>query len=303
VLYDALLEISLLLSPFTPHIAEKIYKNLSGKFITIAMENCVTVADERRSDELEVRMKAIRSMVEAILNARQQAQVNVRWPLRKVVAVSSTTVSKKALETYGELMKEQINAITIELVEPGETWEGVKLTIEPVMAGLGPTFKREAVKVANLIKEMNPTEAMNDLEKGHLNVMLNGVQVNLTKEMVQFGQALPEEVISADYSDGVIYIDTVMTPELQAMGFARELIRRIQEMRKEMDLAVEDYISTRVLIKFDVIEGENVLAPEVENIKYNTRSKKFGFGPMEDDDFAKEWEIAGEKFTIGIKRL
>jgi hypothetical protein len=74
-------------------------------------------------------------------------------------------------------------------------------------------------------------------------------------------------------------------------------------MRKEMDLAVEDYISTRVLIKFDVIEGENVLAPEVENIKYNTRSKKFGFGPMEDDDFAKEWEIAGEKFTIGIKRL
>jgi isoleucyl-tRNA synthetase len=303
VLYDALLEISLLLSPFTPHIAEKIYKNLSGKFITIAMENCVTVADERRSDELEVRMKAIRSMVEAILNARQQAQVNVRWPLRKVVVVSSTTVSKKALETYGELMKEQINAITIELVEPGETWEGVKLTIEPVMAGLGPTFKREAVKVANLIKEMNPTEAMNDLEKGHLNVMLNGVQVNLTKEMVQFGQALPEEVISADYSDGVIYIDTVMTPELQAMGFARELIRRIQEMRKEMDLAVEDYISTRVLIKFDVIEGENVLAPEVENIKYNTRSKKFGFGPMEDDDFAKEWEIAGEKFTIGIKRL
>ena len=303
VLYDALLGISLLLSPFTPHIAEKIYKNLSGKFLTVAMENCVILNDELRSDELEERMKAIRSMVEAVLNARQQAQVNVRWPLGKIVVVSSTAISREALEVYGELLKDQINALKIELVEPGETWEGVSLTIEPVMAGLGPVFKREAGKVASLISELDPTEALNELEKGELKVTLDGTELDVVKEMVQFGQALPEEVISADYSDGVIYIDTVMTPELQAMGYARELIRRIQEMRKEMDLAVEDYISTRVHIKFDVIEGENVLAPEVDNIKYNTRSKTFGFGPTEEDDFKKEWEIAGEKFTIGIKRL
>ncbi len=303
VLYDSLFETSILLSPFTPHIAEKIYQNLSGKNITVAMENCVTVNDQRRSAELEESMDVIRSMVEAVLNARQQAQVNVRWPLKKIVVVSSTPISREALEVYGDLLKEQINAISIELVEPGKTWEGVRLTIEPVMAGLGPVFKGEAVKVANLIKEMDPTEALNKLEKGELKVILHDAAVDVTKAMVQFGQALPEEVISADYMDGVIYIDTVMTPELQAMGFARELIRRIQEMRKEMDLAVEDYISTRVLIKFDVITGENTLAQEVENIKYNTRSKSFNFGLSEEEDFTKEWEIAGEKFTIGIKRL
>ena len=300
VLYDALFEISLIMGPFTPHIAEKIYQNLSGRKLTQAMEGWISVKEERISEELEDSMGTIRSMVEAVLNARQRAQVNVRWPLKKVVVVSSSTGSRKALDMYDQVFREQINTMDIDMIRPDESWEGVKLTIEPVMAGLGPAFKKDAMKVSQLISALDPAQAKADLDKGTLQVMLDGVLAEITGDMVRFGQALSEEIISSEFCDGTIYIDTEMDSTLMAKGYAREVIRRIQEMRKEMNLDVEDFISARVQVQPEI---EALLANELDDIKYNTRSREFIFGEPETDHFIKEWDIAGEQFNIGTRKI
>ena len=242
----------------------------------------------------------VRSMVEAVLNARQRAEVNLRWPLRKLVVVSSTGATEEALRLYGEVLGDQANAVEVELVRPGETWEGVMPTIEPVMAALGPAFKRDAPKVAEAIASLDPGEARGRLEGDGLGVTLDGRELEITAEMVRFGQSLPDEIISAEYSDGVVYIDTEMNDELKAMGYARETIRRIQEMRKEMDLDVEDYISTRLV----VAEGlRKLLEKELGDIEYNTRSREFSFAEPDEGYFTKSWDIAGETFLLGLRKM
>ena len=299
-LYDALLEISMILSPFTPHIAEKIYQNLWGRHVTVAMEDRPGQHDERKTEGYEEGMELVRSMVEAVLNARQRAEVNLRWPLRKLVVVSSTGATEEALRLYGEVLGDQANAVEVELVRPGETWEGVMPTIEPVMAALGPAFKRDAPKVAEAIASLDPGEARGRLEGDGLGVTLDGRELEITAEMVRFGQSLPDEIISAEYSDGVVYIDTEMNDELKAMGYARETIRRIQEMRKEMDLDVEDYISTRLV----VAEGlRKLLEKELGDIEYNTRSREFSFAEPDEGYFTKSWDIAGETFLLGLRKM
>ena len=299
-LYDGLMGISLLLSPFTPHIAEKIYRNLSGRYVSVAMEEWVEADEVKMSARFENWMNIIRSMVEAVLNARQRAQVNVRWPLKKVVVVSNTLDSREAMDIYEQVFIDQINTVRVEMISPDQSWEGIELTAEPVMAALGPRFKRDGPRVAKLIKEMAPADVKERLEKGELKVMLDGVPVEISPDMVRFGQALPEEIISADYSDGVIYIDTDMDDELRAKGFARELIRRIQEMRKEMNLDVEDHVSARIRVPGDI---EALLTMEMKDIEYNTRCKELQFAEPADTDFAKDWEIAETQFRIGIKKI
>lgn len=299
-LYDSLFETAVLLSPFTPHIAEHIYRNLSGRYVSVAMEEALGFRDERIAEDLERGMTVVRSMVEAVLNARQKAELNLRWPLRKVVVVSGTDRTGEALERYMQVFKEQVNAAEIELVSPEESWSGIELVIEPVMAGLGPVFRGGAPEIAGLLREMDAEDVKRRLEEGPVSMDLDGESVEVTGDMIEFGQTLPEDIISAEYSDGVIYIDREMNDELRAKGYARELIRRIQEMRKEMRLDVEDHISVRVEVAGDV---RSLLEKELDDIKYNTRSKEFEFGQPLAGDFIRTWDIAGVNFEIGLRKL
>ena len=299
-LYDALLEISILLAPFTPHIAEKIYRNLSGRHITVAIEHQLENDEGRISEAHESGMKVVRSMVESVLNARQRAEVNLRWPLKKIVVVSSTSGSKEALGLYEQTLREQANTEEVELVEPDRSWKGVIPTIEPVMAALGPAFKGDAPGAAEILRGLDPMVAKVKLEKGDMTITLDGRERDITADMVRFGQMLPEDIISAEYSDGVVYIDTEMNDELMAKGYSREAIRRIQEMRKEMDLDVEDFISTRLIVPEDI---RKLVEKEQDNIKYNTRSKEFEFAEPPEEFFVKTWTIVGETFKIALKKI
>ncbi len=298
-LYDSLLETAVILAPFTPHISESIYQNLYGKEITISMEDTATVHKERIFPDHEESMKTLRSMIEAVLNARNRAQLSLRWPLKKVVLVSNSRDSQKALELYNDIFREQINTVDIELIKPGEKWGNVRTTIEPVMSALGPVFKGKATMAASLIGELNPDEAMEGLEKGGMTLDIEGETVSINKKMVRFSQEIPEDIIATDYCDGIIYIDTEMNNELKAKGYARETIRRIQEMRKELGLEVEDYIVTTIHVDDEIF---SLLKRELEDISYNTRSKSLAYDLPKEDYFQKDWTIAGTEFKIGIMK-
>jgi len=263
------------------------------------MEKILRPQETRRSPDHETRMGVVRSMVEAVLNARHRAGLSLRWPLKKVVIVSSTEGSGKALGLFEELLKEQINTRKIELVAPGTRWKGIDVTIEPVMSALGPVFRGEAVEVALKLKELDPVSAKRELQEGVLRVTLGGEALEIGEDMVNFGQTLPEDIIAAGYSDGVIYIDTEMNDELRAKGYARETIRRIQEMRKELGLDVEDHITTNIEVQADIVQ---LLERELEDIKYNTRSKELKFIPSGKAEAVKDWKISDVNFRIGISK-
>ncbi|MCG2826617.1 MAG: class I tRNA ligase family protein, partial [Thermoplasmatales archaeon] len=131
-----------------------------------------------------------------------------------------------------------------------------------------------------------------DAAKSLQNILLT--QTN--SKNIEFGK---KDFPSSDFSKGTVYVDTEMTEEIKSEGFAREIIRRIQNMRKEANLNVEDFIETTVNTNPEI----TILLKKQEGfIKNETRTKNIAFGEAEGV-LVKEWEIENEKFVIGIKKV
>jgi isoleucyl-tRNA synthetase len=222
-LYEALMELSKLLAPATPYIAERLYRNLGGPLESIHMESWPDVKEDRIDLKLERDMGIAKEIIEATLSARQNENIKVRQPLKRMVVETSDEIAVETVKELGEIIKEQTNANEIEL-------------------------SRE-------------------------------------------NQAMP----SCDFSRGKVYIDTEVTYEIRRETIARDLIRRIQEMRKMMDLNIEDYIKCMMELPQSFIKSFN---EKKESIAKETRAKEITLEKPEG--FVQEWTIDGERVVIGI---
>jgi isoleucyl-tRNA synthetase len=121
--------------------------------------------------------------------------------------------------------------------------------------------------------------------------------------MVEFRELPPENLSAAEFSRGFVYVNVALTPELEAEGYAREIIRRIQDMRKELDLRVEDQIKVVVDIESKPIldlalQQKNHIASEVRAAEF-----EMGLGLELRGTLAKDWEIEGICVRIGVGRI
>jgi tetratricopeptide (TPR) repeat protein len=119
--------------------------------------------------------------------------------------------------------------------------------------------------------------------------------------MVAFAKRMPEDIAVVASSHGEIYVDMRVTPEIEAEGYAREVVRRIQQMRKEIDLDVEDYIQTVVKVRREFAQ---ILEAWKEYIAAETRSRSLTLGgDPSKDEYIVQWTVEGETFEIGITPL
>ncbi|HID71129.1 MAG TPA: hypothetical protein EYP29_00080 [Thermoplasmata archaeon] len=295
-LHTCLVTLSKLLLPFTPHIAEEMYLNLQGSKPTVAMENWPEPVEERIDMELEEEMALVQEMVDIVLSLRQKAGINLRWPLPELVIKESDekrSILSSALKRLGEILKEQTNVKDFHYLESEREWERIKLKARPVFGKIGPVFKEKAKEAAAFILETEPHHLKKMLESGKL--QFKGVPI--TKEMVLFEKEVPEHYLEAEFSTGVLYLNTELTEECKKEGFAREIIRRIQEMRKEMDLPLEKWVNSWLKCS-DVLR--KMVEPWFEYISKETRSE-LKLGETPPGIFKKEWKIKDENIVIGLK--
>lgn len=277
-----------LLAPISPFISEEIYKNFIDE-PSIHLSNWDKHDTSLIDSELEANMSIIRTIIEGTLHARQKAGIKLRWPMSKAIVETQDKNVIKAVNTLSEIIKKQINVKEIVL---GEVVQ--ELEILPNHKSLGPKFKGDAKKVVELLKTHNPCIIKSGLEKeGFFD--LDGFKIS--PEDVNFNYLLPKGYELSEFENGRIYLYTEITEELKSEAIAREVIRRIQEMRKQADLNVEEYIHSYVQSSF-----EKELKQHQDYIKRETRSKTLLFS--KDNTFIeKEWDIDGDKFLIGIKKL
>jgi isoleucyl-tRNA synthetase len=151
--------------------------------------------------------------------------------------------------------------------------------------------------------EARPAEEIKKaLDKGHLQLGVEGQIVTIEPSMVRFEKTMPAEVVRVPTEYGELYLDLRVTPELQAEAYAREVIRRIQQMRKEIDLEVDDFILTVVKTSKDLASA---LESQKDFMARETRSRKLTFtdGPVEAE-YVVEWnDVDGHSVTIGVTPL
>ncbi|HWH08496.1 MAG TPA: isoleucine--tRNA ligase, partial [Candidatus Thermoplasmatota archaeon] len=250
VLHEALHASARLLAPFAPHVAEAVYQDLTEghELLSVHMTDW-PVADAALTDfDLERDMATVRAAVDAAAHARQKANMKLRWPVAKLVFASDDPDVRTALTRFRPLLLEQANAKDADLVS-GE-WERLDLALVPNKAVIGKTYRADGPRVLAALAQLSQAQLRDlraKLARGETAPLdVGGMTVDLTRDVVAFETRLPANTSGADFPGGSVYVDTHVSPELQAEGAARDLTRRIQEMRKALGLAMGAAIRTQV---------------------------------------------------------
>jgi isoleucyl-tRNA synthetase len=294
-LAEALDTVARLVAPFTPHLAEALYRDLGGEHPTVHMADWPDVDDDLRDPTLEERMSLARDVVEAASTARQEAGMKLRWPVGEVVVAGDEAV-EAAVEALEHVVADQANAKEVRFA--GEEYEGLALEAEPVRDHVGPTFKGEAPAVMDAIREADAEALRADLEAdGEAGLAVDGDEVTVTDEMVTFSTALPEGLLGASFEGGAVYVDAERTPALEAESYANELLRRIQETRKEMDLAIDERIQVEVALPDGFPDG---VSDHLGDVAREARADDLRVVDEPEGGHVGTWSVEGEDVVVAV---
>jgi isoleucyl-tRNA synthetase len=309
-IYYVMRRLTSLLAPFCPHLTDEIYRNLrcGNDPASIHLLDW-NAGDEALVDaSLEHAVEIVRSFDDACANARQAGKRKLRWPVSEVVVVTSSEPVKDAIERLNAVCMDRANARKVRVVTG--RWERIGWHAEPVMKALGKGFGKDSFKVKGLIEAADGNHIKGEIEAGRtVNLGTGGEVFKIGAEHVTFTEKLPADVFSTPMQDATVYVDVRLDNNLEKQGYEREVIRRIQEMRKQLDLVVSDFISVEVLVKnprvFSLLSNNSghIIAGEVLAVVPG-EGDLFSFLKPEDKlrthDSIKDWEIEGATETVGM---
>ncbi|MCL7412721.1 MAG: DUF5915 domain-containing protein, partial [ANME-2 cluster archaeon] len=303
---EVLVKVAKIISPFTPHLAESMYLNLVRNLDpdspeSIHMCDWPAAQDEYIDTELEREMDNIRKIVEAVSNARQKVKRKLRWPVSRIVVAPENEGVGRSVENLTDVLLEQTNSKDVVLLGVGEAWNETGIEMIPQSKAIGPVFKGDAGKVIAALGSIDAAAVQAALltsQKYELEIQSG--TVTITPYMVDFRETIPEHIATAEFSGGMVYVDALLTREIESEGYAREVIRRIQDMRKELDLDVEASIKAVVRIEDEricdlVLDWEAYIAGEVRSTLLI-----IGIDIKPDGELVKDWDVEGIAMTIGI---
>ncbi len=302
-LYYTLKDLIRVLAPIAPHVTEEIYQNLVRGVECEAPESVHMLDwkyDETEIDtDLEENMTHIRDILEASAHARDVARFKLRWPVQNITVVTEDDAVKTAITSLENVLLEQANSkkVTIET-----ELENAIVIAKPNMSILGPKLRGDLGRVKKYF-EQDDVDAGIILDEvtqnGEYTIHFDDKDITLVEEEILFEKDVPENLVSCDFEGGSVYVDTEVTPEIYSEAMARELIRRIQDMRKDLDLNVEANI--QVIVECSE-EFKDAVLPHQDYISNEVRTANLEFDDISSDEgYTKEWKIEEEQLRIFIK--
>jgi len=296
-LYTALVNVIKCAAPMIPFMTEDIYQNLVRKIDKNAVESIhlcdFPTADEAQIDkELEKDMDEVLDVVVLGRAARNMANIKNRQPIARMFVKADHEVSR----FYQEIIEEELNVKAVTFTDDVRAF--TSYSFKPQLKTVGPKYGKQLGNIKKALSEINGNDAMDTLkEKGALTFDFGGESVVLTEEDLLIDTAQTEGYVSEADGGITVVLDTNLTPELVEEGFVRELISKIQTMRKEAGFEVMDHIN---LYQDDNDKIKEILKKYTDDIKSEVLADNILIGEM--GGYAKEWSINGEKVMLGVEK-
>ncbi len=226
-----------------PFLCEAIYLNLKEAF-TLKEESIShyswPVADEHQIDlALEKNMAKVSLVVQAALHAREKAKLGLRWPVSDVLVVSTDDAVQEGVNMLQDILRTQLNAREVRCVPAMGT-----VSVKPDYAALGPVYGSLSPQIIAKLAMESPQTILGHIGRtGYYEFDIEGNTVRVKKEMLKVEYSVPPGYSAAEFKMGRVYLNTIRTAELDAEGYAREVMRQIQSLRKNAGLEKQDRIS------------------------------------------------------------
>ncbi len=296
-LYTALVTISKAAAPMIPFMAENIYQNLVRNLDKEAPESIhlcdfPEISEELIDTKLEEQMEKVLEIVVLGRAARNGSALKNRQPL----SVMYVKLDGELENLYTDIIREELNIKDVIFTDKVDDF--VSYSFKPQLKTLGPKYGKQLGEIRNELSNIDGTAAKKQLdEDGKLVLNLSSGAVELAVEDLLIDAQQKEGFYSMSDRGVTVAIDTTLTPELIEEGFARELVSKLQTMRKEADFNVTDHIS--VILKGSAVVTDIAIKNAAE-IGSDTLADSITVG--EPLGFVKDWDINGEAVTIGIKK-
>ncbi|MGN0151911.1 MAG: isoleucine--tRNA ligase [Wujia sp.] len=297
-LYTALVTLCKAAAPMIPFLTEDIYQNLVrsvDKEAPISIHLCdFPVVDEKMIDkELEASMDEVLKVVVFGRAARNTANIKSRQPIAGMYIKAAKTLD----DYFVEIIEDELNIKKVEFKD--DLSQFTAYSFKPQLRTVGPKYGKQLGGIKAYLASVDGTAAMDTLKsEGALKFDVDGVQVELAEEDLLIETAKMDGYVTEGDNYVTVVIDTTLTPELIEEGFVREIISKVQTMRKEADFNVTDKITLYVSGNDRIAE---IMDKNAEEIKRAVLATEFVAGVPEDA--GKEWNINGEKVTLGVKTV
>ncbi|WP_333877666.1 isoleucine--tRNA ligase, partial [Flavobacterium sp.] len=268
-LYTCLLTVAKLSAPIAPFFSDQLYRDLvnatgSEEFSSVHLAQFPVSVENFVDKSLESKMMKAQTVSSLVLSLRKKEMIKVRQPLQRVMIPVLDVHQRAEIEAVSDLIKAEVNVKEIELLDDAS---GVLVKqIKPNFKALGPRFGKDMGLISKEIQNFTP-EQINELDaKGELTLVISGKSIILSLEDVEISsQDIPGWLV-ANANGITVALDITLTEELKNEGIARELVNRIQNIRKDSGFEVTDKIkvqlqSNEILIKA-IQQNENYIKSE-----------------------------------------
>ena len=297
-LYHALVTIAKTAAPMIPFMTEDMYQNLVRSVDKDAPESIhlcdfPTVNEAWIDKDLEADMKELLEIVVLGRACRNTANIKNRQP----IGIMYVKAEKKMDKFYTDIIADELNVKEVKFADDVESF--ISYSFKPQLRTVGPKYGKLLGGIKQALTDINGTAAMNELRtNGVLKLDINGNDVELTEEDLLIETAQTEGYVSESDGETSVVLDTNLTPELIEEGFVREIISKIQTMRKEAGFEVMDKI---VVYAHGNDKIQDVMKAHEDEIKSEVLADEMVLG--ETDGYVKEWNINKETVTMGVKKL
>ena len=294
-LFECLLSISKLMAPVAPFYADQLYRDLCNAtqveaFESVHLAQFPVAVSENRKPALEDRMSKARTIASLALSLRKKEQIKVRQPLQKIMIPVRNAAEREAIELVADLIQSEINVKSIELLDDAS--DILVKEIKPNFKTLGPRFGKNMKAAVGVINNLNDEE-IKSLEAGEtLAVQINGEEANIQPNDVLIQSKDIEGWLVANGNGLTVALDIQLDDDLINEGIAREMVNRIQNLRKDAGFEVTDKIvlylkedvalvkvfekhqayiqqetlAKEIVLKKNLVDGENVEFDQIKTI-------------------------------------
>ncbi len=287
--YEVLVGLAKLIAPITPFLSEELYRNLTNEK-SVHLTDYPKVDKKLIDEHIEERMDLIRNLISIGRYVREEAKIKVRQPLSEALLDGK---NKDLISDLVPLIAEELNIKNVEFVD--DLNEYMNISVKPnfkvVGKVFGPLIKEFQTKLENL-----DVDSINKLQKGEsINLELGNEEKKITAEMVEIRITSKEGFNVGMENNNFIILDTTLTEELILEGIAREMVSKVQQLRKNKDFNVADRITL-------YYSGDDKVTECVTKFKEYIQNETLSLDIIAKDNLKEKYDLNGHECLIDVER-
>ncbi|MFC4816167.1 isoleucine--tRNA ligase [Flavobacterium sp. GCM10023249] len=297
-LYTCLMTVAKLSAPIAPFFMDRLYKDLNAateaeKYSSVHLAEFPKFVENFVDKSLESKMLKAQTVSSLVLSLRKKEMIKVRQPLQKVMIPVLDEVQRAEIEAVSDLIKAEVNVKEVQLLDDAS---GVLVKqIKPNFKALGPKFGKDMGLISKEIQGFSQEQIAEIERKGEISIVISGNSVNLTTQDVEISSQDIEGWLVANSNGITVALDITISDELRKEGIARELVNRIQNIRKDSGFEVTDKIKVAMLKQGEI---QQAVEANLDYIKSETLTEELAFTESIENGTEIEFDELRTKILI-----